>query len=81
MFEDNAAKDLLESLLNRQYTDLTGSKGWIISANSTYDENKCEVSVRFEDGSCLLETRFSAQKWFDMTKPPKVRKLVYKKKV
>mgnify|MGYP007082046425 CR=1 FL=1 len=72
---------LLESLINRQYTDMVGGKGWIISANSMTEQNRCEVSVRFEDGSRLLETRYSAEKWLDMTKPPKVRKLVYKKKV
>lgn len=80
VFANTEDKILSNSLINRQYTDPVGSKGWIISADLTPDENRCEVAVRFEDSYCLLETRFSAQKWFDMTKEPKVRKIVNHKR-
>ncbi len=80
VFANTEDKILLEALLNRQYTDPVGSKGWIISADPMPNENICAVAVRFEDGSCLLETKFSAQKWFDMTKEPKVRKIVKQKR-
>jgi len=80
VFANTEDKILLESLLNRQYTDPIGARGWIISAEPTLDENRCEVSVRFEDKYCLLETKFSAQKWFDMTREPKVRKIVNPKR-
>jgi len=82
MFDSVSTKALFESLIGRITLDASGIKGRIISANSMIEEDRCEISVRFDDNTYLLETRFSAQYWFDKSKEPPVykRTLIYPKR-
>jgi hypothetical protein len=82
MFDSVSTKALFESLIGRITLDASGIKGRIISVNSMIEEDRCEISVRFDDNTYLLETRFSAQYWFDKSKEPPVykRTLIYPKR-
>lgn len=72
MFEE------IEELKNRQYIDMLGSRGWILSARPIIRTSKCEVSIRYTDSSCLLNTQYTAQEWMNKTKE-QVRKFVGKR--
>jgi hypothetical protein len=67
MFDDRD-KTLRESLVGRSIVDLSGDRGKIISAEPTRVGAGCEVSVRFENNWCILDTRFDAQTWYDNSK-------------
>ena len=69
MFEE------IEELKNRQYTDMLGSRGWILSAKPIIRISKCEVAIRFADGSSILNTQYTAEEWMNKTKES-IRKLV-----
>jgi hypothetical protein len=66
----------IEELKNRQYVDMLGTRGWILSAKHIIKTSKCEVSIRFVDGSSLLNTQYTTQEWMNKTKEPPARKLV-----
>lgn len=61
---DPEMKNLTESLIGRYVTDKMGNRGKIISA-TLRPGVKCEVSIRFEDGMCVLNTQFDPQTWYD----------------
>ena len=74
MFDSISTKALFESLIGRITLDASGIKGKIISVNSMSEDDRCELSIRFDDNTYLLEIRFSAQYWFDKSKEPPVYK-------
>ena len=83
MFDSISTKALFESLIGRITLDVSGIKGKIISVNSMSEDDRCELSIKFDDNTYLLETRFSAQYWFDKSKEPPAfkRSIVYPKRV
>lgn len=51
-------------ITGRTVKDANGTKGKIISAIIPPGKLKPEVSVKFEDRTYALDTRFTAEEWF-----------------